>query len=321
MKRLTVAALLPWMAIGAAAQERQVITKTITNTFSSNVMGKVVKGAPYSADEISETTQVLADGTHIDNQSKVTVYRDSEGRVRRDTPTAITIWDPVENVSYELNTTTMVGVKLSMGRALFSPAGTPTATRFYFSTDGAVSRDETLASGRDTAAMLDKLKAEAAANGMTINGNSADPQMTVVMKGQLDAAMVKVKQMELNMEKDAAGAGTFRMTASTMVIEPLGQHSMQGVVADGTRTTSTIAVGEIGNDRPIDVVSERWYSSELQTVVMTRHSDPRTGEETFRLENVSRGEPAASLFMVPPGYQIKEGPGAKIMVDMPAKKE
>jgi hypothetical protein len=54
---------------------------------------------------------------------------------------------------------------------------------------------------------------------------------------------------------------------------------------------------------------------------MTRHSDPRTGDEVFRLENVSRGEPAASMFMVPPGYQIKEAPGANWNIGVPAKKE
>jgi len=319
MKRVTVAAaLLPWMAIGAAAQERQLITVPYS-TFSSNVMGKVVKGAPYSADEISETTQVLADGTHIDNQSKVTVYRDSEGRVRRDTPTAITIWDPVGNVSYELNTKTMVGMKLSMGRTVVS-RDVPIFTRFYFSTDGATGKDETLASGRETAALLDKLRAEAAANGMTVNGNSADPQMTAAMKDQLDAAMLKVKQLDVNVRTTTTD-GAVTTTVSNGKTESLGQHSMQGLVADGTRSTSTIAVGEIGNDRPINIVSERWYSTELQTVVMTKHSDPRTGEEIFRLENVSRGEPAASLFMAPPGYQIKEGPGTKITIDGPAKKE
>src|SRR6476661_2622191 len=59
------------------------------------VMGKPVKGAPYSGVEVVETTQMLADGTRIHNESQTQVYRDSEGRMRRETPNEITIWDPV----------------------------------------------------------------------------------------------------------------------------------------------------------------------------------------------------------------------------------
>ena len=59
----------------------------------------------------------------------------------------------------------------------------------------------------------------------------------------------------------------------------------------------------------IEIVSERWYSPELQLVVMTRHSDPRFGETTYKLTNINRTEPAKSLFEVPSDYTIKEGHG------------
>ena len=91
--------------------------------------------------------------------------------------------------------------------------------------------------------------------------------------------------------------------------EQLGKQNIEGVEAEGTRTTVTIAAGEIGNERPIEIVSERWYSPELQLVVMTRHSDPRTGETTYKLTNINRSEPAKSLFEVPSDYTVKEGPG------------
>jgi hypothetical protein len=90
--------------------------------------------------------------------------------------------------------------------------------------------------------------------------------------------------------------------------ESLGKHNIGGVEAEGTKTTVTIPAGEIGNERPIEIVSERWYSPELQTVVMTRHSDPRFGETSYRLANIDRSEPARSLFEVPAGYTIEEGP-------------
>jgi len=92
--------------------------------------------------------------------------------------------------------------------------------------------------------------------------------------------------------------------------EQLGKQNIEGVEAEGTRTTVTIPAGEIGNERAIEIVSERWFSPELQLVVMTRNSDPRTGETTYKLTNINRAEPAKSLFEVPSDYTIKEGPGS-----------
>ena len=101
--------------------------------------------------------------------------------------------------------------------------------------------------------------------------------------------------------------------------ESLGKQTIEGVEAEGTRNTTTIPAGEIGNERPIEIVFERWYSPELQTVVMTRHADPRVGETVYRLTNISRDEPPRSLFEVPADYSVKEGPttGQKIRMKKP----
>ena len=89
-------------------------------------------------------------------------------------------------------------------------------------------------------------------------------------------------------------------------VETLAAQMMEGVWAEGTRITRTIPAGTIGNDHDLKVVSETWYSKDLQMVVMSKHSDPRTGESTFRLTNIQRAEPDASLFQVPAGYKITE---------------
>lgn len=98
------------------------------------------------------------------------------------------------------------------------------------------------------------------------------------------------------------------------VTESLGKKMIEGVEAEGTRSVITIPVGRLGNDHPLEIVSERWFSPELQVVVQSKHSDPRMGENTYRLTNIKRGEPDASLFTVPPGYRIQDdgnrsGPG------------
>ena len=84
------------------------------------VKGMTVKGAPYSAEEVNETNQMLADGTRIHREIRTTVYRDSEGRTRRETPDNITITDPVANVTYFLDPKTMTGQKLPMAAGNFT---------------------------------------------------------------------------------------------------------------------------------------------------------------------------------------------------------
>ena len=92
--------------------------------------------------------------------------------------------------------------------------------------------------------------------------------------------------------------------------QSLGTQVIEGVKAEGSRTVIRIEAGQVGNERPIEIVSERWYSPELQTTVMTRHSDPRFGETTFRLTRIDRREPPPSLFQPPPDYKVVE-PGAR----------
>ena len=91
----------------------------------------------------------------------------------------------------------------------------------------------------------------------------------------------------------------------------LGTQSINGIQAEGTRTTRTIPAGAIGNASPIVITTERWYSPELQTVVMSKRSDPFTGQTTFQLTNIQRQEPDPSLFQVPSDYTVRQGgPGA-----------
>lgn len=109
-----------------------------------------------------------------------------------------------------------------------------------------------------------------------------------------------------------AGGGNFIFRREEMDLkdaakEDLGTDTINGVLAQGTRTTMRIPAGQIGNDRPIQVVNERWYSSELQTLVKSSNKDPRFGETTFELTNIDRTPPAAALFQIPADYTIDEG--------------
>jgi hypothetical protein len=90
-------------------------------------------------------------------------------------------------------------------------------------------------------------------------------------------------------------------------VEQLGLKVIEGVQAEGTRTTVTIPAGQIGNDRPIDIVDELWKSPDLQVIVLSKHSDPRFGETSYSLTNISRADPPEALFQVPPDYTVRDG--------------
>jgi hypothetical protein len=87
--------------------------------------------------------------------------------------------------------------------------------------------------------------------------------------------------------------------------EDLGEQMIEGVMATGTRTTTVIAAGAIGNEQPIRIVSEEWLSKDLGILLMTKYSDPRSGETTYRVSNISRSEPDPSLFQVPADYAVQ----------------
>lgn len=89
--------------------------------------------------------------------------------------------------------------------------------------------------------------------------------------------------------------------------ESLGSQTINGVVAQGTRITRTIPAGQIGNDKPLQIVSERWYSPDLQIVLTSTRTDPRTGTTTYTVTSIQRTEPAATLFTVPSDFTVQAG--------------
>lgn len=106
---------------------------------------------------------------------------------------------------------------------------------------------------------------------------------------------------KLETKINAAGAG------EQASVQDLGFRTIEGVRAQGTRTTTTIAAGAIGNFQPINIVSERWFSPELQMPVLVTRRDPRNGDTTYRLTNIQRSEQPDALFTVPSWYELVDG--------------
>jgi hypothetical protein len=123
---------------------------------------------------------------------------------------------------------------------------------------------------------------------------------------------------KLNDKLEAAGRG------NAPVVESLGTRQIEGVRAEGMRSTTTIPAGQIGNLNPIQVVSERWFSKELQMAVLITRRDPRSGDTVYRLTNIVRNEPPPDLFTVPSDYRIvdlgKKMETAKVQMEKMIKK-
>lgn len=98
-----------------------------------------------------------------------------------------------------------------------------------------------------------------------------------------------------------------RRNSADVVTTDLGTQNIGGVNAQGKSITHTIPAGAIGNAQPIVSKNEVWYSPDLQIVVFSKRNDPRVGESTYTVSNISRTAPDASLFQVPPDYTVRDG--------------
>jgi hypothetical protein len=235
---------------------------------------KLVTGAPFSAQTTTVTDQTLADGNHIHHQNNATLYRDSQGRTRRETTLGgLGPWSATEA---ETKPVVLINDPVAGVRYMLHP-------------------DEHTAMQMPLPKLQGTLPARAA--------------------GGKVAAGDRVFAVRMPPPPPDAPGGDFHIfyqrfdrEEQSGQTESLGTQVLEGVKAEGTRITSTIPAGDIGNDQPILIVTERWYSPELQMVVMSRRSDPRVGETTFQLTNISRAEPAATLFQVPSDYTLETAP-------------
>ena len=243
--------------------------------------GKVVKGAPYSAQAVTESTRTLADGNRIRRETSAAVYRDSEGRTRRD---------------QELGA---VGP--------FAVAGEPRTTVFI--NDPVAGTQYVLDPRTRTARKMPPLRVKVSSDAAPVAApGGPEPKIQVRVQEDVFTAAVPAPHGPI----DGPVMHEFHVIGTPGdkgVTESLGKQTIEGVVAEGTRMTMTIPAGKIGNEQPIQIVSERWYSPELQTVVLSKHNDPLVGETVYRLTNIVRSEPARTLFEVPSDYTLKEEPG------------
>ena len=221
---------------------------------------KRVKGAPFSATLLIEETP---EGSSETRTTTSLIYRDAEGRTRRDQLRAnrandvetTTISDPVAGFAYELT------------------HSDSTARRMKLSPRVEGQTRDAMAAMRNSIAAKDR------------------------------AGSYQMLPVPTNGPRELKPKGT-SVVAGGSNSESLGEKEIEGVTAEGTRTTVTIPAGAMGNERAMDIVTERWYSSKLSTVVLIERLDPRFGRSVYRLTGLVRTEPAVSMFSVPGKYKI-----------------
>jgi hypothetical protein len=238
----------------------------------------VVKNAPYTAQVVTERTQALADGNQIAVRRTTMTYRDSAGRTRQEIRDAdgdvvtVTINDAVAGATLILHPRDRSAVRIAH-------------VRRNGGEDIIVKQVEGL-----NDAERQRIRTEVRI------------QVSKALAGN-DTAL---RDAQMQVAPLMNGAFADLKWASKAVTKDLGTRDVGGIKAEGKLRSYEIPAGALGNRNPIIVSDETWTAPDLQVTVYTKHSDPRSGDVVFRLENVRREEPAAALFTVPADYTVRE---------------
>jgi hypothetical protein len=233
--------------------------------------GGLVQGAPYSATITNQSVQMLADGNRIVQNSTGTIARDSQGRTRQDTSLPA-----IGNLS------------------------AANAPHLVFIHDPVAQTSYTLNLTDKTAHKMPPMPPPPPGGPGPEGSDTFFIQMgdVATASGQLPPPLLPM----------ARGKVLARAEQGQVSKEDLGSQTMEALFVTGVRTTRTIPAGQIGNEKPITVITEVWTSPDLKTIVYSKRSDPRMGEQIFQLTNITRTEPDGSLFTVPADFKIVEGP-------------
>ena len=303
----TAAATAPATAV--APQERRMLVEQAAvvqgGRLVTTVEPRITAGRPYSADAVTESLQVLGDGNRIAKKSVTRVFRDNDGRTRREQlgtdgmAQSISINDPIGGTSYVLNPADKTA---SQGSVYSFSAPTVAAGSGGRGGGGG---------GAITATGVPVARTGGGGRGGAVTATTEEARRVEVEK----ARAARVEQAETSQAAAAQSKQVVEMAASSgrnATKEELGEQTIEGVRATGTRTTTIIPAGSsLGNVNEIRIVSEQWFSSDLEVLVLTKHSDPRVGETIYRLTNIVRAQPDPNLFVLPADYTLRSRGGAR----------
>lgn len=238
--------------------------------------GEPVQNAPVSARTTNRMVRELCDGNRIVHEQVTLIYRDTDGRFRREHSTGgssfrkmIMITDPVKHQTWMLEEDTKTAYKNQMfGRRIDAVQG---------------------------------------GSGYMMAQPLHESSMAVGTMGAVDfTASAPGGPVFLSTEGIVVGRSGEPMGAGPATVESLGQNTIDGVRVEGTAYTTTYPANMFGNELPIVVQKTIWYAPELQMMVRSEEKDPRMGTVTYTMEILSVEEPDPALFEVPADYRIIE---------------
>lgn len=328
------------IVIDADAMAQAMASDATAQAFDELRQERIVQGAPYCADAVHESIQPLADGNRIVHSRTTRTCRDGEGRTRqeidRDGHPLVYLRDPVAKEGWLLDPEKKTARKLGVivdtaawreyGQRMHdwaehfsqemrsriargdepetaaadarravpptppAPPVPPTPPAAPLILDDAVAPAPVLVSADDGVLGKDGQRRDVRVHVLRVDGAPGLPP--------LPALSAPPAVLARSMLLAPRGPGS---------TSPLGSKELDGVKADGERTSWTIAAGKIGNEKPIVITREVWTSPDLMLTLSSRDFDPRSGEIVYRLQNLKRGEPAAEQMRVPADYRRVEG--------------
>jgi hypothetical protein len=277
---------------------------------------KIVKDAPYSAEVITENIRILADGNKIVTKKIVRHYRDSQGRTRVET---LDKQGEIQGISIQDNDSKFIALN-PKEKTMLKVDDLPE----FSSKGGSKIISEKISKNKDGIQVIElEMKSDPNSKGerkvivkREFNSQGAEGKiLTINVVGNDD----KVSKSEFNwnaggaltIERNSALEGSLANILGDMKwaaksqSKSLGSRDFDGVSAEGKLVTYEIPAGEIGNEKAIIVSTETWTSPQLQIVVYSKSSDPRSGDKIYRLNNLKRGEVDSKLFEIPSDYKAR----------------
>ncbi len=322
---LLAAVLCSGLAIGQTMPPIQLTQAGLSVESVEGFSNQVVVGKPFAAAEERHSLQVLGDGTRIEKTETNHLYRDSQGRTRIErTGGNVTIFDPIAGFTAELNPVakTVNKTYLNSGETRDLNAARTTVLRTKLEADRrALQADPPSPEADRLKKEISEYEKQLAELGSRIQAvfsptpvdstSTTLPGTYLFRPGGLTPNLPYMNG-PLNVPRKVPRTKVFYFSADHQVsnidpgnnwsLENLPVQTINGVQAQGTRTTETIPLGKIGNDRPIAIVNERWSSSDLQMLIKSTSSDPRFGDTTYQLTNIVQAPPDPSLFQIPSDY-------------------
>jgi hypothetical protein len=233
----------------------------------------IVADAPFSATLITEVNKRMPDGSVSRKTNTVLIYRDRQGRTRRD-------WLPESSESHSAS-----GKKVAAQRSVINDP----VTGFSYQLGH---------------------RANVAQRSIFFG---TPPQSSLAAHAGAKTEVKKDQVLPMPGSAFDSGLRTGVVnSAPGAKPEQLGIRTIEGVLAEGTRISLTLSAGIAENEQPVEISTERWYAPSIEATVLIKRTDSRVGETTYRLIDIKRGEPAKDLFVVPQNYRVLNETGREV---------